>query len=417
MLYRTMKKTGDELSILGFGCMRLPQKRGRIDENRATRQLRFAIDQGVNYLDTAIPYHMGASETFLGRALSDGYREKIKLATKLPPGSVKKREEMDKVLKGQLDRLNTDHIDYYLLHGLNGGSWNKMKQLRAGEFLDKAKADGRIIYAGFSFHGDIDTFKDIVDAYDWEFCQIQYNYLDENNQAGTEGLKYAASKGLGVIIMEPLLGGNLAEKVPPAVRAIWDSAEVKRSPAEWALRWIWNHPEVTVVLSGMNREDHIEENLRIAGEAYPESLSDKELHLVDRAVESYQSLMKAGCTGCRYCMPCPSGVDIPTCFEYYNNSHVFGDKLSARAMYLIRLRGVMRDVTPSHASLCQNCGKCEEKCPQHLPIPDLLQEVVTEFEGRGFKFWGWILKFLISDLPRWLVLRRARQIERREGTP
>ena len=358
MLYRKMKKTGDELSILGFGCMRLPQKRGRIDEKRATRQIRFAIDQGVNYLDTAVPYHMGASEPFLGRALTDGYREKIKLATKLPPGSVKTREEMDRVLNGQLDRLKTDRIDYYLLHGLNGESWKKMKQLGARKFLDKAKSHGRICYAGFSFHGDIDAFKDIVDAYDWEFCQIQYNYLDENNQAGTEGLKYAASKGLGVIIMEPLRGGNLAGKVPPAVQAIWDNAEIKRSPAEWGLRWIWNHPEATVILSGMNREDHIEENLRIAGEAYPESLSDKELQLLSRVVDTYQGLMKAGCTGCRYCMPCPSGVDIPTCFEYYNSSHVFGDKLTAKAMYLIRLGGV-GGATASHASLCQDCGECE----------------------------------------------------------
>jgi hypothetical protein len=414
MLYRKMKKTGDELSILGFGCMRLPQKRGRIDEKRATRQIRFAIDQGVNYLDTAVPYHMGASEPFLGRALTDGYREKIKLATKLPPGSVKTREEMDRVLNGQLDRLKTDRIDYYLLHGLNGESWKKMKQLGACEFLDKAKSHGRICYAGFSFHGDIDAFKDIVDAYDWEFCQIQYNYLDENNQAGTEGLKYAASKGLGVIIMEPLRGGNLAGKVPPAVQAIWDNAEIKRSPAEWGLRWIWNHPEVTVVLSGMNREDHIEENLRIAGEAYPESLSDKELQLLSRVVDTYQGLMKAGCTGCRYCMPCPSGVDIPTCFEYYNSSHVFGDKYVAKAMYLIRLGGV-GGATASHASLCQECGECEEKCPQNLPIPDLLQDVAGYFEGRGFKVWGWFLKLLISDLPRWMVLRRARQAEKRAG--
>jgi len=417
MLYRTMKKTGDELSILGFGCMRLPQKRGRIDEKRATRQIRFAIDQGVNYLDTAVPYHMGASETFLGRALTDGYREKIKLATKLPPGSIKTREEMDMVLNGQLDRLKTESIDYYLLHGLNGETWNKIKQLGACEFLDKAKADGRIGYAGFSFHGDIDAFKDIVDAYDWEFCQIQYNYLDENNQAGTEGLKYASEKGLGVIIMEPLRGGNLSGKVPPAVQAIWDDAETKRSPAEWGLRWIWNHPEVTVVLSGMNREDHIEENLRIAGEAHPESLSDKELQLVGRVVGQYQSLMKVGCTGCRYCMPCPSGVDIPSCFEYYNRRHVFGDKITPKVMYLVQLGGVGvgGGVTASYASLCQKCGECEENCPQHLPIPELLEDVAGEFEGRGFKVLGWILKFLINDLPRWLVLRRARQVEKRRG--
>jgi predicted aldo/keto reductase-like oxidoreductase len=320
---------------------------------------------------------------------------------------------MDRVLKGQLDRLNTDHIDYYLLHGLNGDTWNRIKKLGAGEFLDKAKSDGRINYAGFSFHGDIDAFKDIVDSYDWEFCQIQYNYLDENNQAGTEGLKYATAKGLGVIVMEPLRGGNLAGKVPPEVQAIWDEAEIKRSPAEWGLRWIWNHPEVTVVLSGMNREDHIEENLRIAGEAHPESLSEDELQLVRKVVKTYQRLMKAGCTGCRYCMPCPSGVDIPTCFEYYNSSHVFGDKLASKLMYLIRLGGAGGTSAASHASLCQNCGECEEKCPQHLSIPALLEDVVKEFEGRGFRLWCWLMKLTINDLPRWLAMRRARQVEKR----
>jgi len=230
--------------------MRLPQKRGRIDEKRAIKQVHYAIDQGVNYIDTAVMYHMGGSEPFLGRALAGGYREKVRLATKLPPGLIKTREEMDKVLGAQMKRLKTDFIDYYLLHGLNGESWNKIKELGACEFLDKAKADQRIRFAGFSFHGDREAFKEIVDAYDWDFCQIQYNYLDVQNQAGTEGLEYAAGKGLGMIIMEPLRGGNLTGRIPPEVQAIWDEAEVKRTPAEWALRWIWNHPGVTVVLSG-----------------------------------------------------------------------------------------------------------------------------------------------------------------------
>ena len=222
MLYRKMKKNGDELSILGFGCMRLPQKKGspgsgKIDEERATRQIHYAIEQGVNYFDTAMPYHMGASEPFLGRALANGYREKIKLATKLPPWSVKARQDMDQLLKVQLANLRTDYIDYYLVHALEKGSWQKMKNLGVLAFLDAARADGRIINAGFSFHGDKDTFKEIVDAYHWEFCQIQYNFLDRQNQAGLEGLKYAAAKGMGVIIMEPLRGGNLAGKIPPAV--------------------------------------------------------------------------------------------------------------------------------------------------------------------------------------------------------
>ncbi len=274
MLYRKMPKNRDELSILGFGCMRLPVKEdGSIDEERAKKQVRYAIDHGVNYVDTAWPYHMGASEPFVGRALADGYREKVKLATKLPSWLIEKREDMDTFLNAQLEKLQTDHIDYYLVHALVGELWDTVKNLGVTEFLTKAKADGRIRNTGFSFHGAATDFSRIVDAYDWDFCQIQYNYLDEKNQAGTAGLEYAASKGLGVVIMEPLRGGNLTRTVPAAVQKIWDESPKKRTAAEWALRWIWDHPEVTVVLSGMNEETQIEENLRVAGEAYPGCLS------------------------------------------------------------------------------------------------------------------------------------------------
>ena len=412
MLYRTMKKTGDKLSVLGFGCMRVPQKLGRIDEARATRQIRFAIDRGVNYIDTAMMYHMGANEPFLGRALADGYREKVKLATKLPPSAVKTREDMDRVLSAQLDMLQTDYIDYYLFHGLNGEAWKRMKELGGRDFMDKAKADGRIRFAGFSFHGDIDAFKEIVDAYDWDVCLIQYNYLDEHNQAGTEGLRYAGAKGLGVIIMEPLRGGNLAGRIPAPVQAIWDEAEVKRSPAEWALRWVWNHPEVTVVLSGMNRDDHIRENLRIADEAHPNSLTERELELMSRVAETYRGLMKAGCTGCRYCMPCPSGVDIPSCFELHNGAHIFGDKQVARIMYLLRLGGLGEPGESSLASQCVECGECEEKCPQELPVSELLKDVAKDFEGRGTKT---IIRFLslFFTFQRWMTMRKARRVEKR----
>jgi predicted aldo/keto reductase-like oxidoreductase len=310
--------------------------------------------------------------------------------------------------------LRTDRIDYYLLHGIDGESWNKMKQLGACEFLDKAKADGRIGNAGFSFHGDIDAFKEIVDAYDWEVCLIQYNYLDEQNQAGTEGLEYAAAKGLGVIIMEPLRGGNLAGRVPAAVQAVWDQAEIKRSPAEWALRWIWSRPEVTVVLSGMNREDHIEENLRIAGEARPGSLSDEELALVRRASEAYKDLMKVDCTGCRYCMPCPAGVNIPVCFELHNNLHLFGEKAVAKVLYLMRLGGLEGAGTPSYASLCEHCGACEEVCPQHLPVQALLEDVAEDFEGRGSKFLGRAVN-LFMGIVRWRAYRRVRRVESRRA--
>jgi predicted aldo/keto reductase-like oxidoreductase len=382
MLYRKNPKNGDELSILGFGCMRLPVKEdGTIDEERATRQVRYAIDHGVNYVDTAWPYHMEQSEPFLGRALADGYREKVKLATKLPSWMVKSREDMDLFLNSQLDKLNTDHIDYYLIHSLVGGLWDGIEKLGVADFLNKAKADGRINNAGFSFHGAGGDFKRIVDAYDWDFCQIQYNFLDERNQAGTEGLEYAGKKGLGVIIMEPLRGGMLASHVPAAVQEIWDESRTKRTAAEWGLRWVWNHPEVTVVLSGMNDERHIDENLAAAELAFPNTLREEELGLVKRAEKKYRELMKAGCTGCRYCMPCPEGVNIPLCFELYNNLHMSGNADEARFLYAAMLSGVVSLGEPGFASQCVQCGKCLEKCPQHLEIPTLLESVVEELEG------------------------------------
>jgi predicted aldo/keto reductase-like oxidoreductase len=410
MLYRTIKKNGDELSILGFGIMRMKEKRGKIIEDVGMRQVRLAIDKGVSYIDTAWGYHNGNSEPFLGRALADGYREKIKLATKLPHWLVKGREDMDQFLTAQLERLQTDHIDYYLMHGVDGETWQTAKNYGAIEFLDRAKKDGRIVNAGFSFHGDKDGFKSIVDAYDWDFCQIQYNYLDEHNQAGKEGLQYAAAKDMGVIVMEPLRGGNLAGKVPPAVQAIWDEAEVKRTPAEWALRWVWNHPEVTVILSGMNDDAHIEENIRIAGEAHPDSLTEKELELVRRAGQKYRELMKVGCTGCGYCMPCPAGVNIPYCFEAYNNLHMFGDarrvKMEARIGYLTQLAEIPGARTASYASQCEKCGACEEACPQQLPVSEVLEDVVATFEGP-------MLKVLYAFMRGVLVFQRRSAL--REG--
>jgi hypothetical protein len=386
MLYRKIPKNGDELSILGFGCMRLPVKAdGSVDEERAVKQIRYAIDNGVNYVDTAWPYHMGQSEPVLGRALADGYRGKVKLATKLPSWLIEKREDMDKYLNAQLEKLKTDHIDYYLIHALVGDLWDEVGKLGVADFLDKAKADGRIKNAGFSFHGDGKDFGRIVDGYDWDFCQIQYNFLDEKNQAGTAGLEYAASKGLGVIIMEPLRGGNLTRNVPPAVKEIWDKAPVKRTAAEWALRWIWNHPEVTVVLSGMNDETHIRENLRVADQAYPNSLTEAELQLVKRVEKKYRELMKVGCTGCRYCMPCPSGVNIPLCFEEYNNLYLVDNPDGEKFMYAARLGGAVALGTPEFASLCVQCRECVDKCPQHIDIPAVLESVVKELEGPGFE--------------------------------
>jgi hypothetical protein len=385
MLYRKVPKTGDELSILGFGCMRLPQKDGRIDEERATRQVRRAIDGGVNYLDTAWPYHAGESEPFVGRVLAGGYRDRVKLATKLPAWLVRNRADMDRFLDAQLQKLATPRIDYYLVHSLTGSTWDRMAALGVAEFLDRAKAGGRIANAGFSFHGMREDFKSIVDAYPWEFCQIQYNYLDEELQAGSEGLKYAASKGLAAIVMEPLRGGTLAvSPQPPAIDLLWREAGRHRTPAEWALRWVWNHPEVTVVLSGMNDEAQVEENLHIAAEAHPGSLTDEEVALVGRVSRKYREILKVGCTGCGYCQPCPSGVDIPGCFDTMNAYHTFGRQREAGFVYALRASGILSG-KPAYASLCSHCLDCLPKCPQNLPIPDLLEQVVAQFEGEGLR--------------------------------
>jgi predicted aldo/keto reductase-like oxidoreductase len=382
MLFRTMPKNGDELSILGFGCMRLPMKNDQIDEVRAVAQIRCAIDQGVNYVDTAWPYHAGGSETVLGKALRDGYRNKVKLATKLPSWMINTRQDMDRYLAAQRAKLGTDHIDYYLVHSLDGPSWDKMERLGVLEFLDQARKDGRIVNAGFSFHGKAADFKRIVDAAPWVFCQIQYNYLDQDYQAGTKGLEYAAAKGLGVIVMEPLRGGKLALPTPPAaVGAIWNQAKTPRTPVEWALRWVWNHPQVTVVLSGMNEEAHIQENLSVANTAHAHALTQQELDLVEQAAGIYHKLMKVGCTGCGYCTPCPSGVKIPICFDEYNQMHMFGAVQESKFKYALLTSGELADGKPGYASQCSQCNACLEKCPQQIQIPEVLKQVVAELEG------------------------------------
>lgn len=381
MLYRTMPKNGDKLSALGFGCMRLPMVDGDIDEERAIAQIRKAIDDGVNYLDTAWPYHDGESEPLLGKALKDGYRDKVKIATKLPTWMIKSREDMDTFLNAQLEKLGTDHIDYYLIHALSGPSWEAIEALGVKDFLDKAQKDGRIINPGFSFHGLAEDFAPIIDAYPWVFCQIQYNLLDTDFQAGTKGLQYAASKDMGVIIMEPLRGGNLALPQPPqAVADIWDLAETRRKPVDWALRWVWNHPEVTVVLSGMNEEEHVRQNMAIAAEAEADSLTSEEVDLCKRVAHTYRKLMQVGCTGCGYCMPCPANVQIPTCFDLLNKAHLF-DFEEGKRMYSIFAEGTVLQRKPGFASQCVECGMCVEKCPQSINIPEVLKQVVTELEG------------------------------------
>jgi predicted aldo/keto reductase-like oxidoreductase len=383
MLFRTFGSTGEKISILGFGCMRLPIRDGKfdlIDEETASRMLHYAVDNGVNYADTAFPYHGtsfqqgGMSEIFLGRALQNGYRDRINLATKLPSWLVKSRGDMDFYLDRQLERLQTDHIDFYLLHGLNAHEWINLRQLGVFEFLDAALADGRIRYAGFSFHDELSLFKEIVDAYDWSFCQIQYNFMDEYYQAGREGLEYAAARGLGVVVMEPLRGGSLTARIPEAAIKVWEQAEVRRSPAEWALRFVWNHPAVGVVLSGMTTMEHVLENCRIAGEAYPETLTESESALFEKVKEIYRSKTRVACTGCNYCMPCPQGVNIPGNFEFFNNAFMYDDLKGTRQRYNFLKMG------KADAANCTQCGACEEKCPQKIKIRETLVEVMNTLD-------------------------------------
>jgi uncharacterized protein len=378
MRYRKMPKVGHEFSILGFGCMRLPvRKDGQIDEAVATGMIRYAIDHGVNYVDSAYPYHNGESEPFVGRALGGGYRDKVNLATKLPSWLIQSREDMDRYLDEQLKRLRTDHIDFYLLHGLVRPFWENLSALHVTEFLDDAIADGRIRYAGFSFHDTFGLFREIVDAYDWTFAQIQYNFMDEQYQAGTAGLRYAAKKGLGIVIMEPIRGGLLAKEIP-GILEIWNRAPIRRSPAEWALRWVWNHPEPTVVLSGMSSPGQVRENISAAEEGMPGSLSKQELALVTKVRRAFRKRLVIPCTGCGYCLPCPAGISIPECFEYFNQGHMYDNQAGSTENYTMYLGGVL-DGIPSFASLCQECGQCEMLCPQQLPIRDYLRKVVQYF--------------------------------------
>ncbi len=380
MLYRTLGPQGPEVSVLGFGCMRLPVVDGvqnHIDYPAATAMLRGAIDAGLNYIDTAFPYHgtgfgePGESERFLGTALADGYRERVLLATKMPSWLIETRDDMERHLADQLERLQTDHVDCYLLHALKEEWWDKLLAADVLGFLDDAIADGRIRYAGFSFHDELPVFKRIVDAYPWTFTQIQYNLLDVDYQAGREGLAYAAERGLGVIVMEPLKGGRLAGRVPDDVQAVWDRAETDRTPAQWALRWVWDHPEVSLLLSGMSTPADLADNLATADAAAPGSLSDAERALVAEVRDVYRSRIKADCTACKYCLPCPAGVDIPGVFARLNNASLYDDFEGAKEAYLAKVT--------EKASACTRCGACVPKCPQHIDIPGVLEEALALF--------------------------------------
>jgi len=371
MQYRTFGKLDWKPSALGFGAMRLPilgDDAAQIDEELTTRMIRTAIDAGVNYVDTAWPYHRGQSEPVVGRALREGYRERVRLATKMPVWLTEKREDFDHYLNEQLKRLQTDRIDFYLLHGLNKDRWPVLRNLDVFDWAEQAKADGRIGHLGFSFHDDLSTFKEIVDAGDWAFCQIMYNYMDIGFQAGREGLHYAAEKGLAVVIMEPLRGGQLTQTPPGPVATLWAEASAERSPADWALQWLWNQPEVSLCLSGMSAMKHVEENLASADRARVGSLTPEELALVDRVRDAYRALSPIPCTSCRYCMPCPNGVAIPRIFTIYNDLKMYGDERRARMGYNHFMKPEER------ADRCVECGVCESACPQQIKIIDWLKK-------------------------------------------
>ena len=386
MLHRLLKDIS--VSILGFGAMRLPLVGGTekptdsfdpertIDEEEAARMFEYAIAHGVNYFDTAYNYHGGKSEVVLGKTLKP-HRDRVTIATKLPVFLAKEAGDFDRFLDEQLERLQTPYLDVYLLHGLNAQTWENAKKMGVLAFLSRAVSDGRVRHPGFSFHDTLAVFRGIVDAYEWAVCLIQYNYLDEQYQAGTEGLRYAHSRGLGVAVMEPLRGGKLG-KVPTDVMRIFDSAPQKRPPASWALQWVWNHPEVSVVLSGMSTLDQVRANIAFAEEGTAGAFAPSDLALIDAARKAYRALLDIDCTGCAYCTPCPTGVNIPMNFTLYNDAVTFKDPTGVM-VYNAFMPPEQR------ASACADCGECEEKCPQHIPIREELKKVHTTLyrEGAG----------------------------------
>lgn len=376
MEYRQFGKLGWQGSVLGFGAMRLPVidgKPGQIDEPHAREMVQYAVEQGVNYFDTAYPYHEGQSERCLGRILQqDGLREKVKVATKLPSWLVQSAGDFDRLLHEQFERLATDRIDVYLLHGLNRQWWPRLRDLGVLKWAEGAMADGRIGHLGFSFHDDPATFKSIVDGYDrWAMCQIQYNFMDIDFQAGEEGLRYAGEKGLAVVVMEPLRGGRLAKKVPPAAEALRKKAAPHRTPVEMALQWVWDHPAVSVVLSGMSSPDQVKENVAYAARAASGRLSAEERDVIAQTRQIYADLAPIPCTDCHYCLPCPNGVAIPRIFDLYNEAQMYDDPIPPRFIYA----GNYGIVKPEQrGDRCTDCAECETRCPQGIAVRDWLKK-------------------------------------------
>ena len=369
MQYRK-DRAGNDLSVLGFGCMRFTKKGNTIDLDKAESEIMAAYRAGVNYYDTAYIY--SGSEVLLGTILKrNGIREKVNIATKLPQYMVNSLKGVEKTFNEELERLQTDYIDYYLMHMLTDiAQWNRLKDMGILEWIAEKKKAGAIRYIGFSYHGNSENFLKILEDYDWDFCQIQYNYLDETTQAGVTGLKAAAEKGIPVIIMEPLRGGKLVNLLPPEAKKLMQENERGWSPAAWAFRWLYNQPEVTVVLSGMNSLEMVAENVETADTARAGELREQDLALIEKVREQIRKGEKVGCTGCRYCMPCPKGVDIPGIFRCYNAMATDG-KHDARFQFAQTV-GMTRQ--PAFATQCVGCGKCESHCPQFIPIREKLKE-------------------------------------------
>ncbi|WP_027400052.1 aldo/keto reductase [Anaerovorax odorimutans] len=377
MKYRTFKKTGQEVSLLGFGTMRLPvmaNDSNKIEEEKAIQMIRNAIDKGINYVDTAYMYHNGESEVVVGKALKDGYREKVLLADKMPAWMAKDESDIERIFNEQLERLDVDCIDMYLVHNVTSPIWKKVEEFNVINFLEKKKAEGKIKHIGFSFHDELSLFKKVIDSYPWDFCQIQLNYMDINFQAGIEGLKYAGKKEIPVIIMEPLKGGKLTDSLPPSVEKFWDSSEIKRTPAEWALRFVADFPEVLTILSGMHTMEQVNENIRIISKADAKSLTENEHQIIRKVSEEYNKLIKYSCTACKYCLPCPQKIDIPTIIKFYNEWFLYDGSKKTRADFKTW-------IPPKRVpSTCIACKACEDHCPQHLPISEIMKKASDIFE-------------------------------------
>lgn len=392
MQYRK-DKNGNDISALGYGCMRFTKNGGSVDIDKAEKEVMAAIQAGVNYLDTAYVY--AGNEVAVGEILHrNGCREQIYLATKLPHYLIKSIDGVEKMFREELKRLQTNYIDYYLMHMLTDiPTWEKLKKIGMEEWIEAKKASGEIRNIGFSYHGNTAMFKQLVDAYDWDFCQIQYNYMDEHSQAGVEGLRYAHEKGLPVIIMEPLRGGRLVDLLPESAKELFRQDKEGRTPAELALKWLYDQPEVTCVLSGMNSMEMVRQNIKTASESLPGCMTESDRRLVELVKAEIGKSVKVGCTGCGYCMPCPKGVDIPGTFRCYNAMYSEGKK-SGRRDYL-QCTAFRKDT--SSASLCISCGKCESHCPQHIAIRSELKKAAGELETLQYK----VMKRVIQLLRLW----------------